>query len=225
MRFSKNRKKCSVFLRRSAPFCPFSEIYSVLRPINRDSDGIFGRAGNKCSRAAKFFRARRNGAAGAYWISAGPRRRPRRVQRPVFLFQTVEKFPESLRGPQPSHFQSFLATCAFAPDMAKPCPVFRGCGALRSVLAPSALRFASGLRIFAPDMAKPCPVFRGCGVLRSILAPSALRFASGLRHAAKMAFSKVRNLRFAVANAFPVPRRRPRRVQRPVFSIYNNTKI
>ena len=54
---------------------------------------------------------------------------------------------ESLRGPQPSHFQSFLATCAFAPDTLKACPVFRGCGVLRTVLAPSALHFASGLRM------------------------------------------------------------------------------
>ena len=129
-----------------------------------------------------------------------------------FSISTVEKFPESLRGPQPSHFQSFLATCAFAPATPKSCPVFRGCGVLRSVLAPSALRFASGLRLFAPATPKSCPVFRGCGTLRTVLAPSALRFASGLRRAAKMAFSKVQNLRFAVANAFPGPRRRPRRV-------------
>ena len=53
---------------------------------------------------------------------------------------------ERLRGPQPSHFQSFLATCAFAPATLKAYPVFRGCGVLRTVLAPSALRFASGLR-------------------------------------------------------------------------------
>ena len=97
---------------------------------------------------------------------------------------------ESLRGPQPSHFQSFLATCAFAPATLKACPVFRGCGVLRTVLAPSALRFASGLRTFAPDTLKACPVFRGCGVLRTVLAPSALHFASGLRITAKMAFSK-----------------------------------
>ena len=94
------------------------------------------------------------------------------------------------RAASPLIFNRFLTTCAFAPVTAKPRPVFRGCGVLRTVLAPSALRFASGLRTFAPATLKACPVFRGCGVLRTVLAPSALHFASGLRITAKMAFSK-----------------------------------
>ncbi|MDY2834907.1 MAG: hypothetical protein SOW46_06900, partial [Candidatus Aphodomonas sp.] len=39
-----------------------------------------------------------------------------------------------------------LATCAFAPATLKACPVFRGCGVLSTVLAPSAHHFAAGRR-------------------------------------------------------------------------------